>query len=209
MPGYLIQKLQSVSKHTIKPYRFTIVYYDLYKELQLEDLETYLILDTMLFFATHNSYTKGVTFLHDYLVLSRTTIHSKIRKLIDLGHLVKEDQTYSLRHDIEECFQFYRTSKGKLFLKIFPGLKAPLKLNLYQIALLYLFYSYSRKYGIATACAKCYTQILNVVERQFYNIRSYLETQELITVEKGNIIKLTEKSRKEFVHKIQPTEDCS
>lgn len=193
-----------MGKITIKPNRFTIIYYELRDNLKL-NLEPYIMLNTMRHYSKRNTYTNGISFLSEYSGLAPNTVRKYLLELVHLGFITKEVmiheqekeeycKRYFLHPDITTEFESYEGS-AKKYLIVFHRLSDLFGLNINEASLLYLFYSYSKNVlKKATACCREYLQYLKFSEQTFYNCKRKLYNLGLIEVEENNGVVVTVKA---------------
>jgi DNA-binding transcriptional regulator YhcF (GntR family) len=173
-----------------KEEHYTIVYFDVMKDLQI-DFREYIVLQTILHFSKKNQYNKGILKLSNHLKVSRNTVYKALNELLKKGHIFSfepNSKTINLKHDVRERFEM----KGKIYVKIYHNHRKELKLSLRQYVLLYMVYSLSknRKSRIAIAGTKKYCEYINFSESHFATSKSKLIKAKLLEPLKTHFLKL-------------------
>ena len=175
-----------------KEEHYTIVYFDVMKDLQI-DFREYVVLQTMLHFSKRNEYNKGILKLSNHLKISRNTVYKALNKLFLKGHISSfepNSKTINLNSDVRERFEV----KGKIYVKIYHNHRKALKLSLKQYVLLYMVYSLSknRKSRIAIAGRKKYCEYINFSESHFATSKSHFVKAKLLEPLETHFLKLNE-----------------
>jgi hypothetical protein len=180
-------------KTTRKLYEFTILYFGLCKDLNIE-FEEYIVLDAMRYYSKHNDLTESISRLSKGIRMSRTTVYSCLKKLHFQGHIGfdKDNKQYYLDADINERFE---NSKNSEYIIIYHQYRKKHRLSISEYGILYLCYSLSRKYGIAYPN---YEEIIGIKERQYFYVKSKLKKEKLILNNISNGVTLTDSAIKYF-----------
>ncbi len=175
-----------------KEEHYTIVYFDVMKDLQI-DFTEYLVLQTMLHFSKRNEYNGGVTKIKNHLKKSRTTITNVIKILIQKEHIIKSEnksKIFNLNYDIKERFE----TKNGLYAKIYHNHRKELDLIETHYVFLYLVYSLSKntKNKIALAKKEYMCSHINTSESNYDTIKSELTRKGFLECQLNTTLKLNQ-----------------
>ncbi|MDR3026613.1 hypothetical protein [Chryseobacterium sp.] len=123
---------------------FIIIYYDVIKELELADFESYILLDYLMKVSKGNEIGKiNISKIEQklYSTITRKTLHRKLKVLLEQNHIIEyEKGIFRLNADTVSKF----TSSGYFLIVYFEFMLA-YKIRLKKYLLLYLTYSLFRK----------------------------------------------------------------
>ncbi|MDN3694996.1 hypothetical protein QWZ06_23550 [Chryseobacterium tructae] len=125
-------------------FQFIIIYYDVIKELELADFESYILLYYLMKISKGNEIGKiNMSKIEEklYSIITRKTLHKKLKVLIEQNHIIEEEKgRYRLNADTANKF----TPIGHFLIVYFEFMLA-YKIRLKKYLLLYLTYSLFRK----------------------------------------------------------------
>lgn len=173
-----------------KEEHYTIVYFDVLKDLQI-DFTEYIVLQTMLHFSNRSAYNKGITKLSSHLNISRNTVYKTLKSLVLKNHIIEvspKRDIYFLNYDIREKFEI----KGLKFVKIYHKNRKHLGISIAQYVLLYMIYSLSknRKSKIAMVNKTYYQEHTGFSDRYYYNTKNEFIKKNLLDSQENAFLKL-------------------
>lgn len=183
--------MPKVNKNNLEKYGYTIIYYEIVNETKMSFKE-YIVLETILISSKKHEYKKGIVFLEKKFNYTRNTVRSLIDKLYNKGFVIEKNGTdYILNQDLKEHLKPLNNSYG---IKIYHKHRIELGLNLNEYAILYLFYSYSKKWETKETYSG-YEEFKNKIDKkesQFYRAKNRLIELGLIRPTRKDYITLTE-----------------
>lgn len=159
----------------------------------------YIILDLMIKQSENNIYNKGVSYLANWLGISRTTFYKEkyLEVLTKKRHITKDENSkkgYLLNYDLKERLE---QENGK-FTTIYKSFKSLGVQSINQYIFYYSVFTHSRKQEYASASKKYYAEIIGIKPNTIF---TYIKDDFVIQKPNTSFMKLTPIKEKWFLER--------